>query len=74
MWLRRYIRVNTQCNGSGIGGEVQKKFTYQHYGGNEDKVIWFTSLKTWAKNLKLQVIIQNSHKGEKMFMCGEGKW
>ena len=55
-------------------GEVQKKLTYQHYGGNEDVVICFTSLKTWAKNLKLQVIIQNSHKGEKMFMCGEGKW
>ena len=59
--------------GSGIGVRVRKKLTYQHYGGKEDVVICFTSLKTWAKNLKLQVIIQNSHKGEKMFMCGEGK-
>ena len=47
---------------------VRQKLTFQHYGGNEDIVICFTSLKTWAKNLKLQVIIQNSHKGGKMFM------
>ena len=46
-------------------GEVQKKLTYQHYCGNEGILICFTSLKTWTKNLKLQIIIQNTHTGKR---------
>ena len=36
-------------------GEVQKKLTYQHYGGNEDEVICFTSLKSQDLGKELQI-------------------